>query len=129
MGYIVTIERSEERPIEPEEFRSLAEADAELTVDDAAVDADVLNVWWREASQLEPVAFVLSAGRIDVTNPSNAALRKMQELAGQLEAKVVGEEGEDLTDVESPDFEVSAKGLWGCLGLLVLIAVIVWLLL
>ena len=127
MSYVVSIARKE-RPIEVSELRRLVESDPELSILESAVDHDVLDVLWRNSTEAEPVAFVLSAGSIEVTTPSDAALRKMQLLAGQLDAKIIGEEGEDLTNVEVLDVEFSPNAAWGCL-LLVAIGVAAWILL
>ncbi len=127
MSYIVSIAR-QEHPIEPPEFRRLVESDPELSIAESAVDHGVLDVWWRTSTEAESVALVLSAGRIEATTPSDAALRKMQVLAAELDARIIGEEGEDLTDLEVSDVEFNPNAAWGCL-LIVAIGVAAWLLL
>lgn len=127
MSYIVEIKRVDVRPIEPAEVRALIAEDPELEldVDEAAPAApasfDVLAFSWRPSPSADPVPLVLNRDGVIRTiggTPSNAILRKLGSIARALGARVVGEQGEDLTDAgEGPDVEPGAlSGCLTCLG-------------
>lgn len=103
MSYVVSIRR--DTAITADELRSVVQGDPEFTistaVDEHADDAMVLA--WQVDENADPEFFVLSQGAVDVTTPSNNALRKIQTVAERLGAQVFGEEGEELTDVEVSD--------------------------
>ncbi len=58
-----------------------------------------LILHWRDPAEGKRESFVLTDGSLDITSPSDAALVAAQEIAARLGARVVGEEGEDLSDV------------------------------
>ena len=95
MSYVVSVVR--ESPIEEAELEKIAveAGDFELEVMDGF---SILH--WLDAESNARESFVLSDGSLDITTPSDAALMAAQELAERLGAKVIGEEGEDLTEVE-----------------------------
>jgi hypothetical protein len=130
MSYVVSIRRMEPAGITAEEFRSLAARDDSLHVADPhpeASESECCDVEWSPSSGGSPVLFAYYAGEVSVATPSHAALRKMQELARLLGAKVIGEEGEDLTEVEVPDWEISpVAGLSGCAVIVILLVATVW---
>ncbi len=102
MSYVVTIKRDIE--ITVLELQSAIQDDLEFKPASPGVELDdgVLDLEWQPEDRENPEYFILSDGAIDVTTPSNLALRKMQQLATKLGAEVVGEEGESLTEVEVP---------------------------
>jgi len=63
--------------------------------------------------------FVFHDGEVDITSPSNPALEAAQSLAALLGANVVGEEGEDLTNVNFPETNSAGCGpfVWAILGI------------
>ena len=132
MSYVVSIKRAKPAEVTAEEFRSLAAQDVslrEIDRDPNAPEEDCCDIEWSPPSGRSPVLFTYYSGEVSVTTPSHASLKKMQEIAARLNAKVIGEEGEDLTEVEVPSWEFSpAAGLSGCgVVVLLLIAAVWWL--
>jgi hypothetical protein len=133
MSYVVSIRRPEGRAISVDELRSLVTQDESLhEASPPDTGPDGVGYWaleWKATAGAKSVPFDLQGGELCVTTPSNAALRKMQELARLLDAQVIGEEGEDLTEVEVPDREFSpAMGLSGCaVGVVLVVAALWWL--
>lgn len=125
MSYVVSIRR--DAAITSEELRAIVEGDAELTISTAADEHadEAMMLAWQADENVDPEFFVLSQGAVDVTTPSNNALRKMQALAERLGAQVFGEEGEELTDVEVSDNVPGGCGpvAWTILFFLGLVAV------
>ena len=80
---------------------------------------------WSESGSDKRESFVLSGGSLDVTSPSDAALTIAQELARKLGAKVVGEEGENLTAAQVSRALGSAPGCGPFAGAIFLIAALV----
>ena len=109
MSYVVSIRR--DTAITADELRSVVEGDPDFTISTAADEHadEAIALAWQADENADPEFFVLSHGAVDVTTPSNNALKKMQAVAEQLGAQVFGEEGEELTDVE-----VSDVGSGGC---------------
>jgi hypothetical protein len=118
MSYVVSIKRSESRKIQEAEVRELVSTDSSLRdscENDGQRDGAPWAFAWAPEANSEPVMFVYYAGEVSATTPSHAALRKMQELASLLDARVVGEGGEDLTEVPVPEWEFTSKTvLSGC---------------
>ena len=77
-------------------------------VDEPSSDSFVLH--WTGARETATEYFVLERGEIDITSPSNSALKAAQSLAVSLGAEIFGEEGEDLTDVDIPEIESTGCG-------------------
>lgn len=100
LSYVVSILR--DTAISGKELQAAVESDPELTiaVSDVELADGVLKIEWRPEKHADPEYFVLFKGVVDVTSPSNSALKAIQSLAVTLEAQVFGEEGEELTDVE-----------------------------
>ena len=123
MSYVVSIRR--DAAITSKELRAIVEGDPELTISPAAdehVD-DAMVLAWQADENAYPEFFVLSQGAVDVTTPSNNALKKIQAVAEQLGAQVFGEEGEELTDVEVSDVASGGCGpvAWTILFFLILV--------
>lgn len=115
MSYVVSIKR-ESAPIAQSEFESMLEGISGFRKE----GSDVL--WQAADPKSKKNYFVLEeSGVISVNTPSNAGLRAMQELAKPLRARVIGEEGEDLTDVEVPEGEAS---LLGCATVIVVLSAV-----
>jgi hypothetical protein len=123
LSYVVSIRR--DTAITSEELRAIVEGDTELTISTAADEHadDAMLLAWQSDENADPELFVLSQGAIDVTTPSNIALKKMQAVAEQLGAQVFGEEGEELTDVEVSDVASGGCGpvAWTILFFLIVV--------
>jgi hypothetical protein len=130
MSRVVSIKRSDSSAISIAEFQDLIASDSEFKLaPDAPADAETIDaIWW--AFPPEPVHFVLSAGIITVENPYRAALRKMQDVASHLNARVIDGNGDDLTDKEFPD-RVTSDGCfrWVTILLVLALAGLAWLVL
>ena len=120
MSYVVSVVR--DSPIEREEVRALAGTSPSFEVEDAD---GICILHWRGTGTEKRESFVLSEGSLDVTSPSDAALTIAQELAGKLRARVIGEEGEDLTDVQVSGGVATASGCGPFAGSILLIAALV----
>lgn len=127
MSYVVTIQRKD-RPISRTEFESAIKRRPDFTFPpaDDPVAGEPVAIWRAEPGD-RPHYFVLVNGGIDVTTPSNGALKQMQRMAEELGAEVVGEEGENLTDADIESKPPQSIG-WGCLLLLILLitGIIYW---
>lgn len=123
----MSIRRSEGSAISAAELRALVANDSTLREAESADSATVCNLEWTPEAGAKPVLFVFESGEVSATTPSNATLRKMQEIACLLGAKVTGEEGEDLTEVAVPDREFSpVVGISGCAIVVLLVAGALW---
>ena len=125
MSYVVSVVR--EPPIEEAELEKIAvdASDFELEVKDGF---SILH--WLDAESDTRESFVLTDGSLDITTPSDAALMAAQELAERLGAQVVGEEGEDLTDVEVAGNVTVSTGcgpMTGTLAIIALLLIAYWL--
>ena len=117
MSYVVSIVR--DRPIDEAEVRILAGEFPGIEIESAD---GTLMLHWQVDGDGDRETFVLTDGSLDVTTPSDEGLRLAQSFADRLGAQVVGEEGEDLTDVD-----VATPPATGCgafVGAIVLIAVL-----
>ena len=112
MSYVVSIRRR--TAVTVDELRAIVDNDDELRIlEGDSVPAGTMTLEWQDERGSRAEMFVLSDGVIDATTPSSAALAKLQSLAAALGAKVIGEEGEDLTDVEIGDDVPGGCGLLG----------------
>jgi hypothetical protein len=126
VSYVVSIVR--DRPIEQGEVRALA-SDALTLEADEADDFYVLH--WTNPAADRRETFVLVDGSLDITSPSDAALAVAQELAAKLDARVVGEEGEDLSDADVAGGTVTVTGcgpLAASIAIIAALLLIYWLL-
>lgn len=120
MSYIVSIKR---------EGAAIQQAELEAAISDIAGFArdGALIIWQPPQADAKPSVFMLDdSGAIRVTTPSNATLRTMQTVARRLNARVVGEEGEDLSDVSAPDGKTSPAGCIAALAVLAIAGCVVW---
>lgn len=118
MSYVVSIRRKS--PITEQELLAAVKSDAQFSIaetDDLANDSFVLQ--WIGENETSKEYFVFHHGEIDITSPSNSALETAQSLAASLGADVVGEEGEDLTNVNLPETNDAGCGpfVWAILGI------------
>ncbi|MCB1050486.1 MAG: hypothetical protein H6510_14700 [Acidobacteria bacterium] len=126
MSYVVSIRRPDSAQITAEEFRLL------VTQDDSfhplgLEDGKSCVFEWLPPVGKNPVVFSFADGEVSVTTPSHAALKKMQALARSLNARVIGEEGEDLTEVAVPDRELPFAAIaWGCALAILLFGAGIW---
>ena len=118
MSYVVSIRRKS--PITEQELLAAVESDDQFSIaetGDLSNDSFVLH--WSGKNETPIEYFVLHRGEIDITSPSNSALEAAQSLAALLGADVVGEEGEDLTNVNIPETNSAGCGpfVWAILGI------------
>ncbi len=128
----MSIRRSDGSSIAPPEIEALVAADSELRIEPLPATGDSeLLIAWRSADQSATATFLLSEGGLhSTTTPSNAVLRKLQQMSRLLGARLIGEDGDDITDIEITGVEPSAAFSWGCLvvvGSAVLLAIWWWL--
>ena len=131
MSYVVSIRRSDGSAIAAPEIEALVASDSELRMEPLPATGDPeLWIAWRSTDDSSTATFLLSEGGIhSTTTPSNAVLRKLQQMSRLLGARLIGEDGEDLTDIEITGVEPSAAFGWGCLVVVgfVLLAIGWWL--
>ena len=118
MSYVVSIRRKS--PITEQELLAAVESDDQFSIaeaDDLSNDSFVLH--WSGESETVVEYFVFHHGEVDITSPSNPALAAAKSLAALLGANVVGEEGEDLTNIDFPETNSAGCGpfVWAILGI------------
>ena len=118
MSYVVSIRRKS--PITEQELLTAVESDDQFSIaeaDDLSNDSFVLH--WSGENETVVEYFVFHSGEVVITSPSNPALEAAQSLAVLLGANVVGEEGEDLTNVNFPETNSAGCGpfVWAILGI------------
>lgn len=118
MSYVVSIRR--EVVISEQELIAVVDGNdryAMAETDDFSNGSLVLC--WKGGDQVAMEYFVLHRGEIAITSPSNSALEAAKSLAAALDANIVGEEGDDLTDVDLPEDNGSGCGpfVWAVLGI------------
>ncbi len=117
MSYVVSIVR--DKPIDPAEVEALAASSPTFELED---EDGICILHWANTSTDKHESFVLSDGTLDITSPSDAALTVAQELAAELGARVIGEEGEDLSDVHVTGDPGASTGCGPLTGSILLIA-------
>lgn len=105
MSYVVSIVRPDGPPIVAAEVHAAITGNGDFAAHEPFSEGGVL-LTWRGHTRL-----MHSAGTLWVATPADEALEMMQSLAVQLGARVLGEEGEDLTDVPGVH---GAAGKAGC---------------
>lgn len=124
MSYVVSIVR--DTPIDPVEVGALAAASPAFELEDAD---GFCVLHWAGDETARRESFVLSDGALDITSPSDAALVAAQAIAAELGARVIGEEGEDLSDVRvggDPATNAGCGPFVGSVLFLVLLLAIYW---
>ena len=118
MSYVVSIRRKS--LITEQELLAAVESDDQFSIaqaDDLSNDSFVLH--WNGENETAREYFVFCRGEIDITSPSDSAMEAAQSLAASLGADIVGEEGEDLTNVNFP--KTNSVGcspfVWAILGI------------
>ena len=120
MSYVLTIRRAEgEVPLDRHDIDRL------LTDDDSlSLESDEVIVW-RHADSGETFHLNLEASSLWTDNThglaADAFLSKLRDVATTLDARVLGEEGEDLSETEASESRSSVKILHGMLGALIFI--------
>ena len=125
MSYVVSIVR--EAPIDESELEDIASRDRGFELDRA--DDTIILRWIDPESDMRE-SFVLIDGSLDITTPSDAALIVAQALAAHLGAKVIGEEGEDLTDADVSGNVTTSSGcgpMTGTFAIIGLFLILYWL--
>ncbi len=120
MSYVVSIVR--DSPIDREEVRALAKASSAFEMEEAD---GICILHWTNPDSDKRESLVLSSGSLDITTPSDAALTITKELARTLGAKVIGEEGEDLTDAQVSGNLGSSPGCGPFVGSILIIAALI----
>lgn len=128
MSYIITLRRSLGKPISAEEVHSVIEHASDLELESAPSEVDEVLFRWTGGEEGSPLDLLFSRGEIETaTTPSNAALRRLQRLAEELNASLFGEEGEDLSDVDVPDIETAKASVWGAVAVVAfVVALLIW---
>ncbi len=119
MSYVVSIVR--ESPVGESELEEVA---SDAGVYEIERSDGLLILHWCDTEENERESFVLSDGSLDITSPSDAALVAAQDLAARLGAKVVGEEGEDLTEVQITATAPASAGCGPVAGTITIVAVL-----
>ena len=123
MSYVVSIRRKS--PITEQELVAAVDGNDQFLFAEADdVSMEPLVLYWEGDNGTAKEYFVLHRGEIDITSPSNSALEAAKSLAGSLSAHVIGEEGEDLTNVSLADNNDAGCGpfVWAALGIGALLA-------
>lgn len=97
MGYVVFIERQED-PILLDEWRALCDCDPEMEWKSCAESTTSQGLQITLAGNFARWKghwFEHRQGRIEVSNPTHKGISKMKLIAQALQARVVGEEGEE----------------------------------
>jgi hypothetical protein len=118
LSYVVSIRRK--LPITEQELLAAVDGNDQFAIaetDDLSNDSFVLH--WKRENETAKEYFVFHRGEIEITSPSNSALETAQSLASSLGADVVGEEGEDLTNVNLSETKSAGCGpfVWAILGI------------
>ena len=118
MSYVVSIRRK--LPITEQDLIAAVDDDDQFSIAETDdLSSSSLVVRWQGEDEVATQYFVFHRGEIDITSPSNSALEAAQSLATALGAGVVGEEGEDLTNVDLPESDESGCGpfVWAILAI------------
>ena len=105
MSYVVTIQR--DPPISETELDSAVSALPEITLT-RQEGVTVIELSGASTGRSESLRF--EGGALQATTPSDDALAAMQTLAARLNATVIGEEGENLTNVKIASAPASGCG-------------------
>lgn len=131
MSYLVSIRRpAGQQPLTTQDVLARIRADPDLELIDSAESNDELAFVWNGTASVPSLPLHFSGGSIDsMGTPSNAAIRRLQRLARDLDAALYGEAGEEMTESELPEIEVTSIGVWVCTAAMVavIIALIWWL--
>ncbi|MDX1527924.1 MAG: hypothetical protein R3337_04805 [Gammaproteobacteria bacterium] len=118
MSYVVEIKRVAEKP-------SLAMKDIErlLGADRSLVKADETVIEWSQPHRITPLHIYVEHDRLWTDSIreeiQDVFLTKLREIARYLDARVYGEEGEDLTDEVEEDLGSFRNGFAAVMGFVV----------
>ncbi|MGB4951755.1 MAG: hypothetical protein WBO55_14080 [Rhizobiaceae bacterium] len=129
MSYQVFIRRLDGSVILTKEVEALAESDPDLRCEAPhGAPQDDLLLSWQGGGETRPTTFLLSGGELQCTStPSDGALEKSQQIARSLDARLFGEEGEDLSEADLSPRKPSTRAALGCLAtMLALATLLVW---
>jgi hypothetical protein len=110
MSYVVSVRRSDDAPITYPEFAEAISGDTAFSVAPDSQGMTEPSFVWTADDTGHQTYFHFWIQEVTIESPSGSALRKLQELARQLDADVYGEEGEILSQVNPLDFEITEDG-------------------
>ena len=116
MSYVVEVRRPGDRPsLTPDDFDRLVENDASLTLTEGRL------IVWSGSESFDPLDVNVESDRLWTDSIGGGAqatkLEKLREIARFLDAKVIGEEGEDLTEDFPGDPDHPRHGVSAFVGL------------
>ncbi|MEK6742716.1 MAG: hypothetical protein AABZ15_03855 [Nitrospirota bacterium] len=111
MSYVVTIKRTAGPPISYQEFVEIALKDPAFSPDPVSAQLPEPSFQWIAPKSKKKSIFHYWSPEIAVETPSGEALRKLQDIAKQLNSELYGEEGENLTSVEAYELDMGNRGV------------------
>jgi len=103
MSYVLNIFRAPGKPpLTAEEWRSFIQSDSSLALESIPEQPGSACARWMAHPKQQLVLFTFADGRIATEARDDVIIRKAQEIARRLDARLQGEEGEFLEDVEMP---------------------------
>lgn len=123
MSYVFEIRRPGDQPsLTPNDFRRLVESDSSLTLTDGRL------IIWNGSDNLDPLNVNVESDRLWTDSISSSAepvhLAKLRDIAKFLDARVFGEEGENLTEEFPSDPDHPRHGLSAFVGLVLFVLTI-----
>ena len=123
MSYVVEVRRPADRSsLTRDDFERLVESDSSLTLTDERL------IVWNGPENLDPLNVNVESDRLWTDSIGGRAqtnyLEKLREIARFLDAKVFGEEGEDLTEEFPSDPDHPRHGVSAFVGLVLFIVTI-----
>lgn len=123
MSYVLEIRRTEDQPsLTPDDFERLVENDSSLTLTDERL------IVWKQSEDLKPLNLNVESDCLWTDGIGGSAeathLAKLREIARFLDAKVFGEEGEDLTEDFPSDPDHRRHGVSAVVGLVLFVLTI-----
>lgn len=115
MSYVVEVRRQAQEPgLTPGDIERLLEADRSLVkINDNLIE-------WSQPEKMKPLYINVEVDRLWTDSIGDETqeifLNKLREMAGYLDARVYGEEGEDLTDEHLEDRIPSKNGFAAIMG-------------
>jgi hypothetical protein len=111
MSYVVTVKRTAGPPISYQEFVEIVSKDPAFSPDPVSAQLPEPSFQWIAPKSKKESFFHFWSPEIAVETPSGEALRKLQDIAKQLNAEVFGEEGENLSNAEASDLDTGDGGV------------------
>ena len=118
MSYVIEIKRAADKPLlTGDDIERLLGADRSL------VKVDEKTIEWSQSHRVTPLHIYVEADRLWTDSIRDAMqdefLTKLREIARYLDARLYGEEGEDLTDEFDEDLSGFRNGFAAAMGLIV----------